>query len=41
MPCARKAGRFECNGGVGFGREVSVGRVDVVVCATCGNRKVV
>jgi hypothetical protein len=41
MPCARKAGRFKCNGGVGFGCEMSVGRVDVVVCANYGNRKVV
>ena len=41
MLCVRKAGRFKCNGDVGFGHEMSVGRVDVVVCANCGNIKVV
>jgi len=35
------AGRFECNdGGIGFSHEMSVGRVDVIVCVNCGNRKV-
>ena len=35
------AGRFECNdGGIGFGREMSVGRVDGIVCVNRENRKV-
>ena len=35
------AGRFECNDGwIGFSHEISVGRVDVIICVNCKNRKV-
>jgi hypothetical protein len=38
----KAAGWFDCNdGGIGFGHEMSVGRVDVIVCVNCENRKVV
>ena len=43
MQYMKKAvGWFECNdGGIGFSHEMSVRRVDVIVCVNCENRKVV
>jgi len=42
MQYTKKAvGWFKCNdGGIGFGHEMSVRRVDVIVCVNHENRKV-
>ena len=38
----KAAGRFECNDcGIGFGHEMSVGRVYVIICVNCENIKVI